>query len=41
MAPPIFQTLIVRRSKRMAALNLAFASLIFGLGIAVDRKSVV
>lgn len=35
MAPPIFQTLIVRRSKRMAGLNLIFASLIFGLGIAV------
>jgi hypothetical protein len=35
MAPPIFQTLIVRRSKRMAGLNLIFASLVFGLGIAV------
>lgn len=35
MAPPIFQTLIVRRSKRMAGLNLVFASLVFGLAIAV------
>lgn len=35
MAPPIFQTLIVRRSKRMAGLNLLFASLVFGLAIAV------
>jgi hypothetical protein len=35
MAPPIFQTLIVRRSKRMAGLNLIFASLVFGLAVAV------
>lgn len=36
MAPPIFQTLIVRRSKRMAGLNLIFASLVFGLAVAVN-----
>jgi hypothetical protein len=33
--PPIFMTLIVRRSKRMATLNLLFASLVFGLAVAV------
>jgi hypothetical protein len=35
MPEPIFQTLIVRRSKRMAGLNLIFASLVFGLAVAV------
>lgn len=35
MKPPVFQTLIVRRSMRMASLNLLFASLVFGLAVAV------
>jgi hypothetical protein len=35
MKPPIFQTLIVRRSMRMASINLLFASLVFGLAVAV------
>jgi hypothetical protein len=35
MAPPVFKTLIVRRSRRMAGLNLIFASLVFGLAVAV------
>lgn len=35
MVRPILPTLVVRRSKRMAGLNLIFASLVFGLAVAV------